>query len=314
MSDAVQFSHKPVLIDEVLKLIVADTNGKYIDCTFGRGGYTEGLLAQLSERGTVVAIDRDPDAIAFGLERFSKESRLHLIQSDFARAAAIATTLEMEGKVSGVMADLGLSSPQVDNADRGFSFMRSGPLDMRMNPDEGVSAAQWLERASAEEIADVLWKYGEERQSRRIARAIKECYPENPIKTTAQLAELVAKIIPFKASVKKHPATCTFQAIRIFINDELKQLEVLLSSLLSVVKVGGRIAVVSFHSLEDRIVKRFFRSLCIAPRIPKEIPVIDDSIKPNWKLCGKPVFASAKEVSENPRARSAVLRCIERVA
>lgn len=305
--------HKPVLIDEVISQLSIRPEGKYIDCTFGRGGYSASILSLIGDKGQVVALDRDPDAISYGHQNFKDEQRLTLIKSDFAKIGTIAVTLGLVGLVDGVVADLGLSSPQVDNANRGFSFMRDGPLDMRMNPDEGMSAEQWLAKADETEIADVLWRYGDEKQSRRIAKAIKLCYPHNPITTTKQLADLVTTIVPFKGSSKKHPATCTFQAIRIFINEELKQLELLLQSLLGIVNIGGRIVIVSFHSLEDRIVKRFFRSLCVVSRLPKEIPVVNNLVVPNWKLYGKPIYASQAEVSANPRARSAVLRCIERV-
>ncbi len=312
MSSLVNF-HIPVLCEQALQLLVTQRGGCYIDCTFGRGGYTRELLSRLSDAGRVIALDRDPDAIEYGM-KYLQDERLQLKYSDFAQVDKIVTQTHLEQLVDGAVADLGLSSPQVDNASRGFSFMYDGPLDMRMNNREGINAAQWLQRASEQEVADVLWKYGEERRSRKIAKVIKSQYPHNPIKSTKQLADLITTVVPFNPKHKKHPATCSFQAIRIFINDELGQLEKLLHNLLGILKVGGRIVVVSFHSLEDRIVKRFFKSLCVAPRLPKELPVIDNLIRPNWKLVGKPIYASESEVTANPRARSAVLRCIEKVS
>jgi 16S rRNA (cytosine1402-N4)-methyltransferase len=231
----------------------------------------------------------------------------------FGNLGNVVSELGWQGQVDGLLLDLGVSSPQLDDATRGFSFLKQGPLDMRMNPRQGVSAAEWLAGASDKDIADVLWKYGEERYSRRIARALVKARSEAPIITTTQLAELIAGAVP-RRDPNKHPATRTFQALRIFINGELDDLEAVLPQAVDALAPGGRLAVISFHSLEDRIVKRFIRDQQRGPQLPPGLPVLPEAFAPRLKAVGKHVRADEAEVQRNPRARSAVLRVAERLA
>jgi 16S rRNA (cytosine1402-N4)-methyltransferase len=305
--------HRPVLLDEVLDALRIKQDGLYVDGTFGRGGHTAAVLERLQAKGRVLAFDKDPAALAFATSRFNKESRLIMRRGSFGDLRAVVTELGWQGKVDGIMLDLGVSSPQLDDAGRGFSFLNDGPLDMRMDPDTGASAADWLAAASAEQIADVLWQYGEERHSRRIARAIVARRDDAPLLTTRQLAELIAATVPGREG-KKHPATRSFQAIRIFINRELQELEAVLPQAVDVLAPGGRLAVISFHSLEDRMVKRFIRDQQRGPQLPPDLPVMPEVFVPRLRSVGKAVRAGAEEVRSNPRARSAVLRIAERVA
>ena len=305
--------HQPVLLTRVLEALRVKPDGIYIDGTFGRGGHAAALLEKLGPEGRLLAFDKDPEALAHAARRFSGEARLLMREGSFGSLATEVSALGWQGQVDGIMFDLGVSSPQLDDADRGFSFQQSGPLDMRMNPQAGVSAAEWLAQASEREIADVLWKYGEERFSRRIARAIVNSRDESPITTTLQLAELIAAAAPSRER-HKHPATRSFQAIRIFINRELEDLEEALPQAVEALAPGGRLAVISFHSLEDRIVKRFIRDQYRGPQLPPDLPVIPEGYAPKLKPVGKQIRAEAAEVDANPRARSAVLRVAERVA
>jgi 16S rRNA (cytosine1402-N4)-methyltransferase len=305
--------HRPVLLDEVLDALQIKQDGLYVDGTFGRGGHTAAILERLHARGRLLAFDKDPDALAFAADRFNNESRLILRRGSFRNLGSVLTELGWRGKVDGILLDLGVSSPQLDDASRGFSFLNEGPLDMRMDPQSGVSASDWLADASAGEIADVLWRYGEERHSRRIARAIVAARSTTPIRSTRQLAELIAAAAPGREG-KKHPATRSFQAIRIFINEELQDLEVVLPQAVEALAPGGRLVVISFHSLEDRVVKRFIRDELRGPQLPPDLPVMPQMFKPRLRAVGKPVRAAEAEVQVNPRARSAVLRVAERVA
>jgi 16S rRNA (cytosine1402-N4)-methyltransferase len=305
--------HRPVLLDEVLDALQIKQDGLYVDGTFGRGGHTAAILERLHARGSLLAFDKDPDALAFAADRFNNESRLILRRGSFRNLGSVLTELGWRGKVDGILLDLGVSSPQLDDASRGFSFLNEGPLDMRMDPQSGVSASDWLADASAGEIADVLWRYGEERHSRRIARAIVAARSTTPIRSTRQLAELIAAAAPGREG-KKHPATRSFQAIRIFINEELQDLEVVLPQAVEALAPGGRLVVISFHSLEDRVVKRFIRDELRGPQLPPDLPVMPQMFKPRLRAVGKPVRAAEAEVQVNPRARSAVLRVAERVA
>ncbi len=305
--------HRPVLLDEVLDALQIKQDGLYVDGTFGRGGHAAAVLDRLQGQGRLLAFDKDPEALAYAANRFDNESRLIMRRGSFGNLGSVVSELGWQGKVSGVFLDLGVSSPQLDDAARGFSFLGEGPLDMRMNPLAGISASEWLARASAEEIADVLWKYGEERHSRRIARRIVNTRDESPVTTTAQLANLVAAAVPGREK-KKHPATRSFQAIRIFINQELEDLESVLPQAVDVLAPGGRLAVISFHSLEDRMVKRFIRDEYRGPELPPDLPVLPSAYQPRLKPVGKRIRASEAEVRENPRARSAVLRVAERTA
>jgi 16S rRNA (cytosine1402-N4)-methyltransferase len=305
--------HRPVLLDEVLDALQIKQDGLYVDGTFGRGGHAAALLERLQGQGRLLAFDKDPEALTYAANRFPNESRLMMRRGSFRNLGSVVAELGWQGKVDGVLLDLGVSSPQLDDAARGFSFLNEGSLDMRMNPQEGVSAADWLAKASAEEIADVLWKYGEERFSRRIARAIVSRREIDPIRTTRQLAELIATAVP-RRERKKHPATRSFQAIRIFINHELEDLEAVLPQVVTALAPGGRLAVISFHSLEDRMVKRFIREEQRGPQLPPDLPVVPEAFTPRLRAVGKAIRASDSEVQANPRARSATLRVAERAA
>jgi 16S rRNA (cytosine1402-N4)-methyltransferase len=305
--------HRPVLLDEVLDALQVKQDGLYVDGTFGRGGHAAAVLERLGTQGRLLAFDKDPYALNYAADRFGNEPRLIMRGGSFGNLQSVVTELGWQGKVEGILLDLGVSSPQLDDAGRGFSFLNDGPLDMRMDPRSGVSAADWLADADAEQIADVLWRYGEERHSRRIARAVVAARAAAPIRSTRQLAELIAAAVPGREG-RKHPATRSFQAIRIFINRELQDLEAVLPQAVDVLAAGGRLAVISFHSLEDRLVKRFIRDQQRGPQLPPDLPVIPQAFAPRLRAVGKPVRASEQEVRSNPRARSAVLRVAERVA
>ena len=301
-------AHLPVLFAEVMDGLAVREDGTYLDGTFGRGGHARGVLQRLGEKGRLLAMDKDPDAIAEAMRMADADARLSWRRGSFATLADWPATA---AGLDGVLLDLGVSSPQLDVAERGFSFGKDGPLDMRMDPDSGESAAEWLARASEKDIADVLWLYGEERQSRRIARFIVARRAEQPIVRTAQLADLIAQACPRGAS-KTHPATRSFQAIRIHINRELADLEQGLDAALSRLKVGGRLAVISFHSLEDRIVKQFMAKHAKAPPANRRMPV-ELAFTPVLRLVGGAQKASEAELAANPRARSAVLRVAEKL-
>ncbi|MGA7801767.1 MAG: 16S rRNA (cytosine(1402)-N(4))-methyltransferase RsmH [Gammaproteobacteria bacterium] len=307
------YPHRPVLLDEVLAGLNVQADGRYVDGTYGRGGHAGALLERLGPEGRLLAIDKDPQAVAAGAERFGADRRFRVERGSFAALEQLVRSLGWQDAVNGVLFDLGVSSPQLDDARRGFSFLSEGPLDMRMDPDSGTSAADWLVRASEREIADVLWRYGEERFSRRIARALVAARAERPLTTTAQLAELVARAIPGREK-HKHPATRSFQAIRIYINNELDDLEQGLRQAVDVLRPGGRLAVISFHSLEDRIVKRFMRREAQGEPIPADLPIRGMPPAGRLRLVGKAVKPGVDEIADNPRARSAVLRIAERAA
>ncbi|GIR63616.1 MAG: ribosomal RNA small subunit methyltransferase H [Pseudomonadota bacterium] len=272
------------------------------------------MLKELSRDGRVIALDRDPQAIAVAKALQAQEPRLEVVQGRFAELGDVIARCGIAGAITGALMDVGVSSPQLDDAQRGFSFRHDGPLDMRMDPSQGVGAAEWLNSAEESDIADVIWRYGEERRSRRIAKAIVSA---RPLHTTQQLAEVVAKSVPrthrpaTKAS--KHPATKTFQAIRIFINDELNELKQGLQAAFDNLATGGRLAVISFHSLEDREVKRAFKALSRPPALPRRLPVPENQAAVSGRLVSGPIRAGHAELQENPRARSATLRVIERV-
>ncbi len=284
------------------------TDGRYLDGTFGRGGHAAGVLDRLGAGGRLLLMDKDPEAIAEAERKFGTDARVAIRRGSFADLAT--WDLVREG-LDGVLLDLGVSSPQLDVAERGFSFGKDGPLDMRMDPDSGESAAQWLARADDREIADVLFKYGEERQSRRIARAIVARRETQPLERTAQLAELIASVMP-RGDSKIHPATRSFQAIRIFINRELADLETGLDAALACLKPGGRLAVISFHSLEDRIVKQFIARHAKAPPTNRRMPVVPHFV-PTLRVISDATKADTAELAANPRARSAVLRVAEKL-
>lgn len=303
--------HAPVLLGEVLEALAVRTDGFYVDATFGRGGHSRAILAQLGERGTLLAIDRDPQAVAAARAQFGADPRAMIVHAPF---SLLSEVLAGTGrKADGILLDLGVSSPQLDDAARGFSFLRDGPLDMRMDPTSGEGAAQWLARADEREIATVIARLGEDRFARRIARAIVAARAEAPIDTTGRLAEVVARAVPTREP-GKHPATRTFQALRIHVNAELQELEQVLPQAVDALAPGGRLAVISFHSLEDRMVKRFLRRESQDDPAWAGLPAVPAHARARLRLVGRAVFPSEAEVSGNPRARSAVLRAAERVA
>ncbi len=305
--------HTPVLLDEVLAGLEVRPDGRYCDATFGRGGHTAAILAALGPAGRVYAIDRDPEAMAAGRARFGAEPRLTLIRGSFGRLEELVRAAGLEGQLQGVLLDLGVSSPQLDEARRGFSFMQDGPLDMRMDNESGQSAAQWLAKASEREIADVLHHLGEERFARRIARRIVAARALEPISRTSQLAALVAEAVPTREP-GKHPATRTFQAIRIHVNGELDVLGEVLPQAVRLLAPGGRLCVISFHSLEDRAVKRYIQREYQCDPVYAGLPVVPPEARPRLRRVGSKVVASGAELARNPRARSAVLRIAERLA
>ncbi|MES9822923.1 MAG: 16S rRNA (cytosine(1402)-N(4))-methyltransferase RsmH [Candidatus Thiodiazotropha endolucinida] len=306
-------AHDSVLLQPSIEALKIDPAGIYVDATFGRGGHSRQILHALGERGQLLAIDRDPDAVAFGRKTFGQDARFRIVQESFAMLAEVSEQAGLMGRVNGILLDLGVSSPQLDQAERGFSFTKDGPLDMRMDPDSGISAAEWLAQAEMNQIAEVLKAYGEERHAKRIARAIVEARAQNPITSTLQLAEIVRRANPAWEK-SKHPATRSFQGIRIYINSELDALQRALQSVIDVLVVGGRLAVISFHSLEDRIVKRFMRDQAKGDWYPPGVPVTRDSMQPRLRLVGKAVRPGDDETAANPRARSAVLRVAERLS
>ena len=304
-----QHPHRPVLLEEVVEAMNIREDGYYLDATAGRGGHVAAILGQLGTSGRILAIDRDPQAVAAVTERFSGDPRVTVKQANF---SSLASVVEHGECFNGILFDFGVSSPQLDDATRGFSFMQDGPLDMRMNPTDHPSAAEWLATAEQHEIRDVLRRFGEERHAHRIAWAIVDARAEMPIETTAQLVAVIKQVVPAREQ-GKHPATKSFQAIRIRINKELEEISDVLPVALNALCDGGRLLAISFHSLEDRIVKRFMRDEARGDDLPKEIPIRDADRTPSLRLVGKPVRASANEVDQNPRARSAILRVAERV-
>jgi 16S rRNA (cytosine1402-N4)-methyltransferase len=305
-----ELAHVPVLAREVLEALAIRPDGRYLDGTFGRGGHSHLILDELGPAGRLLALDQDPAAIVAGQE--VKDPRFTLVH---ARFSAMSEVLAAQGwdKVDGILLDIGVSSPQLDEADRGFSFRLDGPLDMRMNPEQGMSAADWLAEAEEKEIEGVVRNYGEERFARQIARAIAQARKTTPVRTTGQLAQIVAGAVHSREP-GQHPATRTFQALRIYLNRELEELKAALPLGVENLRPGGRLAVISFHSLEDRIVKRFMREEVAGEQAPAKLPVRAADLKPGrLRLVGRAVHASRREVASNARARSAVLRVAERV-
>ncbi|MBT4831756.1 MAG: 16S rRNA (cytosine(1402)-N(4))-methyltransferase RsmH [Porticoccaceae bacterium] len=313
MSNAEQAAHTTVLLHEAVDALVTDIDGFYVDGTFGRGGHVAELLGRLSGQGSVLAIDKDPQAISAGQERFAEDARLQLFHGSFADLQNVAAEMGKTGDISGVLLDLGVSSPQLDQAERGFSFMRDGPLDMRMDTSRGMSAAEWIATADEQDIARVIKEYGEERFARRMASAVVKERVKAPITGTVQLAGILAAAHPAWER-GKHPATKAFQAIRIFINRELEDLEDLLAQVIDNLKVGGRLVIISFHSLEDRRVKRFIRDQEQGIKLPKNLPIRDVDRGVRLVKVGKAIKPAVTEVDGNIRSRSAVMRIAERVA
>lgn len=305
--------HVPVLIGPVLDGLNIKSNGVYVDGTFGRGGHSSAILGKLNADGRLISIDRDPDAIAAAPAALTNDPRFELIRGEIAQLETVIAERKLDAKVDGLLFDLGVSSPQLDEASRGFSFLRDGPLDMRMDPDKGLSAAEWLAEVEEQDLRIVLKRYGEETFASRIARAVVATREKTPITRTAELADIVRAAVPAKARFgKKHPATKTFQALRIVLNDELGQLQAVLEQSIGVLKKGGRLCVISFHSLEDRIVKRFMREHSREPEQYRGMPNIPDEFRPALALVGRVVKATDVEIQANVRARSARLRIAER--
>lgn len=303
----------PVLKDEVLKLLAVRPDGVYVDGTFGRGGHSRAILEQLGADGRVLALDRDPQAVAAGRELELEDPRFHIVHGAFSELGRLIDAGIGAGGVQGILLDVGVSSPQLEDPARGFSFRNPGPLDMRMDPDSGVSAAEWLNAADEAEIAGVLWRHGEERSSRRIARAIVAGRAEAPFVTTTQLARVIEGVV--RGEPGRHPATRSFQAIRIHINRELEELEAGLGAARAALAPGGRLCVISFHSLEDRLVKRFLRDHSRIDPALRDLPVVPAGYLPDLSLVtSRAVRASADEIARNPRSRSAVLRAAEKRA
>lgn len=304
--------HLPILLKEVIEGLAIRANGVYVDATFGRGGHSLAILNYLGPNGRLIALDKDPEAVAMAKKNFSKDSRFSIEQASFAELIGIVKQYDYEGEVNGIVLDLGISSPQLEDPKRGFSFTKEGPLDMRMDTTKGMDAATWINRAQAHEIARILREYGEERYANRIARVIVHEREKKKIMTTTQLAAVIAKANPSREQ-KKHPATRSFQAIRIFINHELEDLKKVLEQSLGAMSVGGRICVISFHSLEDRIVKQFIQRESQGEKYPPDLPIKEIAIKKRLRKVGSLIRPTAEEVAKNWRARSARLRIAEKV-
>jgi 16S rRNA (cytosine1402-N4)-methyltransferase len=307
-----EFKHTTVLLEPTVDGCCANADGVYVDGTFGRGGHSRLLLSKLSAAGRVIGFDKDPQAIATGEALASEDPRFQIVKASFADMKAELARLGIE-QIDGILLDLGVSSPQLDDASRGFSFLRDGPLDMRMDPTSGISAAEWVATTDEQEIVRVLKEYGEERFAKRMARALIKARSEQEITTTHQLAELI-KVANPAWEKHKHPATRAFQAIRIAVNNELGDLEQVLADSVDLLRPHGRLAVISFHSLEDRMVKRFIRRQEKGIDVPHGIPLTDDQLGRTMKRVGKAIMPDAEEVAVNSRARSAVLRIAERLA
>lgn len=305
--------HVPVLLEEVVAALNIRPGGIYLDATFGRGGHTATILEKVGKEGRVIAIDRDPLAIEAGRARFATEERLTLVNSPFSRVSKVASQLGVSRGLDGVLLDLGVSSPQLDDAMRGFSFAQDGPLDMRMDSRSGENAAHFLARVPERELVRIIREYGEERFAKRIAHAVVTARAEAPITTTSQLANIVASAVPIREP-GKHPATRTFQAIRIHINDEFAQIQAALDAALEALAPHGRLCAISFHSLEDGIVKRFIQKHSSDDPVYAGLPQIPEQARAKLRRIGKAVHPSEAEVARNPRARSAIMRVAERVA
>ncbi|GGY62715.1 ribosomal RNA small subunit methyltransferase H [Cellvibrio zantedeschiae] len=308
-----QLQHVTVLLQEAVDALVTNPAGFYVDGTFGRGGHSALVLERLSADGRLLGIDKDLAAIAVANERFAQDSRFEIAHGSFAELGDLIEARTMTGKVDGVLLDLGVSSPQLDEAERGFSFQNDGPLDMRMDQTRGQSAAEWVNTAAEEDIAYVLKEFGEERFAKRMARAIVVERQTKPFSRTRHLAEVIKEANPAWEK-GKHPATRAFQAIRIHVNNELTDLDAVLEQALEVLAVGGRLVVISFHSLEDRVVKRFIRRQELGDPVPRGLPIRDEQLNKRMRSCGKAIKASDSEVDINVRSRSAIMRVAEKIS
>lgn len=307
-----EHQHETVLLGEAIEALQIKPEGVYVDGTYGRGGHSQMVLSRLSDSGRLLVMDKDPAAIKVARQRLKDDPRTYIYSGSFAEIPDALADSGWERAVDGVLLDLGVSSPQLDDAERGFSFRRDGPLDMRMDPAQGMSAAEWLAQVKEDELVKVLFDYGEERFARRIARAILRERENLTITRTQQLASIVAQAIPTREK-GKDPATRTFQAIRIEINHELDDLKACLAASVDVLQTGGRLVVISFHSLEDRIVKRFMRKQSKGKQYPHDLPIQHIEMNADLKIVGKPARASDTEIKNNPRARSAIMRVVEKL-
>jgi len=307
-----EYNHRPVMLKEAIEGLAIRQGGVYVDGTFGRGGHAKAILEQLGPKGVLLAMDKDPEAARVAIELSKKDKRFFFERGSFAMLDRLTESRNVKGKVNGILLDLGVSSPQLDDPVRGFSFLHEGPLDMRMDTEAGMSASEWLNSASETDISTVIKKYGEERYAKRIAMTIVELRKQSPIMKTNQLVNVINKAVP-KTDKTKHPATRTFQAIRIFINHELEELQEALPCFVENLMKGGRLVVISFHSLEDRIVKRFIRSQSTDDTYPSDFPVRDEHIERRMISVGKAIRACKNEVDLNPRSRSAIMRIAERL-
>ena len=302
--------HDTVLMQEAVDALLIKPNGTYVDCTYGRGGHSQAIADKMDAESRLLVIDKDPDAIFDAKQRFSQDERVTIVHGSFGQIVKHAYASSME-KFDGVLLDLGVSSPQLNSASRGFSFSKDGPLDMRMNSSEGIPASDWIEQAPESEIISVLREYGEERFARRIARKIIEVRRDQKIDRTKSLVRVIESALPYRVS-RKHPATRSFQAIRIHINNELEELKLCLSHVVALLANGGRLVVISFHSLEDRIVKQFIREMEIGS-LPARLPIRDEEVDRRLRSIGKPSRPSQEEILGNNRARSAIMRVAERM-
>ena len=307
-----EYAHQPVLLAEVLEGLDIQPNGVYVDGTFGRGGHAGAILDELGPQGKLLAMDKDPEAVHSAETQYGNDPRFEIAHGAFTMLGHLVAERNLRGRINGLLLDLGVSSPQLDDPARGFSFSDDGPLDMRMDPGAGIPASAWLAEASETAISDVLKTFGEERFARRIARRIVQARTQQPLETTRQLADLVAAAVPVREK-NKHPATRSFQAIRIYINRELEELESVLEQVPDMLAAKGRLAVISFHSLEDRIVKRFIRREYRGEQPPVDLPLPNVEHRPRLRPVGKAQRPGMAETATNPRARSAVLRIAERL-
>lgn len=305
-------THQTVLLEQAVAALHIKPEGVYVDGTYGRGGHSQMILQQLAPAGRLIVIDKDADAIADAQDRLGADPRTYIYRGSFARLDEIVSELPDIQGVDGILLDLGVSSPQLDEGERGFSFRQDGPLDMRMDREQGLSASEWLMQVEEQELASIIKEYGEERFGKRVARAIIRARDESPITTTTQLAAIVAQAVPTRER-GKNPATRTFQAIRIFLNEELEDLKQCLDASLDLLNSGGRLVVISFHSLEDRIVKRFMRKQCLGDQLPYDLPIQHVEVNAKFKLIGKAVKPDEEAIKHNVRARSAIMRVAERL-
>ena len=312
MSTQTEYAHIPVLQEQVIRALNLTGQDFVVDATFGRGGHSRSIMEKLSEHARLIVIDRDESAIETATKEWGSDNRVDIVHAPFSKLREILAEKGLLGSVTAILFDFGVSSPQLDDPGRGFSFLNDGPLDMRMDRSRGITAETWLNQVEEAELVSVLKRFGEERFAKRIARSIKTVLTERPIRSTGQLAEIIEKAVP-KKEIGKHPATRSFQAIRIAVNDELGEIESALDQVVEALAPGGRVVIISFHSLEDRMVKRFFKQQAKGDPYPADLPITQDMLRPNLKLVGKPMKADDSELDANRRARSAVMRVAEKV-